>query len=75
MSTTLISWQLFFKALRTQKPGIRHAWLRYWMFSDEGAALRPKSKERSVETLSVEQRQKIATLFAATREHWRRTLH
>ena len=75
MTTTLIPWPVFFQALRRQKSTIRQAWLRYWIFSDDGAALNPKTKDRKPASLSHEELQKIWALFAATRAKQARTLH
>ena len=36
MLATLIPWQVFFKAVRRQKFALVQAWLRYWIFSDDG---------------------------------------
>jgi hypothetical protein len=75
MTTPSIPWHVFFKALRMQKSTIVHAWLRYWIFSDDGAALLPRRKDDWAESLSLEKRQKIAALFLETRRKRRKTLH
>ena len=75
MTTTVIPWPVFFQVLRKQRSTLRQAWLRYWMFSDDGAALIPKLKDRKPESLSLEEKQKVWALFAATRGKQARTLH
>jgi hypothetical protein len=68
---TILSWSLFFQALARQKPEIRYAWMRYLMFSDEGAALLPRSTES---LLSVEERQKQLVLVLMAQKRWLNTL-
>ena len=75
MPTTLLPWRIFFQALQKQKYTLRQSWLRYWIFSDDGAALVPRRGDRTAERLSLEEKQKIATLFAATRRERPNTLH
>jgi hypothetical protein len=60
-----LPWPVFFQALRKQKPSILHAWLRYWIFSDDGAALIPRPGDRTAESLAFQERQDAAALFAA----------
>jgi hypothetical protein len=75
MPAPLIPWQVFFKALQRQKSTILHAWLRYWIFSDDGAALIPRPGEKTAESSSLQEREKItAQLFMAKRK-WPETLH
>jgi hypothetical protein len=68
MTTTLLSWPVFFQALQRQNPAIRHAWLRYWIFSDEGAALLARSKQ------VLEERQKQLVLLLLKQKTWLNTL-
>jgi len=75
MPTTLLPWRIFFQALQRQRSTIVQAWLRYWIFSDDGAGLIPRRGDGTAESLSLEERQKIATLFAATRQERPKTLH
>ena len=75
MPATLIPWQVFFEALQRQKSTIVHAWLRYWIFSDDGAALIPKRGEDTGESLSLDEKQKGALLFLMALESGSRTLH
>ena len=56
MSATLIPWPVFFKALQRQRSTLVHAWLRYWIFSDDGEALTPRRRDGTAESLSVEER-------------------
>jgi hypothetical protein len=75
MPATLIPWHVFFKALQRQKSTLVQAWLRYWIFSDDGAALLPRRTDGTAESLSLEEREKItARLFTAKRK-WPETLH
>ena len=75
MPTTLLPWRIFFQALQRQKYTLRQAWLRYWIFSDDGAALVPRRGDSTAERLSLEEKQKIATLLAATRRERPNTIH
>jgi hypothetical protein len=75
MPTTLLPWRVFFQVLQRQRSTIVQAWLRYWIFSDDGAAMIPRRGDSTAERLSLEERQKISTLFAATRRERPKTLH
>ena len=68
MLAPLIPWPVFFKALQRQRSTLFQAWLRYWIFSDDGAALIPRRGDGTAESLSLEERQKIATLFLTRQE-------
>jgi hypothetical protein len=74
MPTPSIPWPVFFKALRMQRSTLVHAWLRYWIFSDAGAALIPKRGDGRGESLSLEEKQKKALLFLMALERGQRTL-
>jgi hypothetical protein len=58
MTTPITSRPVFFQSFAREKPEIRYAWLRYWIFSDEGAAVLP----HTTESLSLEDRQKEMVL-------------
>jgi hypothetical protein len=75
MLAPLIPWPVFFKALQMQKPTIVHAWLRYWIFSDDGAALLPRSKDGTAESSSPEEREKTATWLFTAKRKWPETFH
>ena len=62
--------RLLSSACKGKNPRFVQAWLRYWIFSDDGAALIPRRGDSTAESLSLEERQKIATLFAAKRRKW-----
>jgi hypothetical protein len=72
MTPPMISWTTFFQALRRQKPAIVHGWLRYWTFTDEGAALISGS---SNSLPSLEKRQKETVLFLIRQNRWLNSLH
>jgi hypothetical protein len=75
MLAPLIPWPVFFKALQRQKSTLLQAWLRYWIFSDDGAALLPRRTDGTAESSSLKEREKItAQLFMAKRK-WPETLH
>jgi hypothetical protein len=76
MTTTLIvPWPLFFELLHRQRAALRPAWLRYWMFSDNGASLGPKRGEGNSELFSVDELEKIWSRFAKAQGRGRRALH
>ena len=75
MTTPLIPWPVFFKTLQRQKSTIVHAWLRYWIFSDDGAALLSKRTNGTAESRSLEEREKIATWLFTAKRKWPETLH
>jgi hypothetical protein len=39
MEIPVIPWRLFFDALRKQQANAVERWLRYWLFTNEGAIL------------------------------------
>ena len=75
MPAPLIPWRIFFQALQKQKYTLRQAWLRYWIFSDDGAALLPRNKDGTAESSSLQEREKIATWLFKAKNKWPETLH
>jgi len=39
MNISVIPWQVFFEALNKQKPSTLEAWLRRWLFANEGVVM------------------------------------
>jgi hypothetical protein len=75
MLAPLIPWPVFFKALQRQKSTIVQAWLRYWIFSDDGAALLPRRTDGTAESRSLKEREKIAAQLFMAKRKWPETLH
>jgi hypothetical protein len=74
-TTSIVPWSVFFQALKRQRENLQEAWLRYWMFSDDGAELRPKRGDRKPGSLSPDEIMKMLAVFTTSREKRRRKLH
>jgi hypothetical protein len=70
-----LPWPVFFQALRKQNPIILNAWLRYWIFSNDGAALIPRPDDDTAESLAFHESQEAAAHFAAAWGKQSRTVH
>lgn len=44
MNISVIPWQAFFDALKKQQPTTLEAWLRRWLFANEGVILSAAKK-------------------------------
>ncbi len=44
MKISLIPWHVFLEALRKQAPTTMEAWLRRWLFTNEGVLIAPAKR-------------------------------
>jgi hypothetical protein len=44
MKISVIPWHVFFEALKKQQPSTLEAWLRRWLFANEGVILSAAKK-------------------------------
>jgi hypothetical protein len=77
MPAPLIPWRVFFQALSTRKYKQKHlqSWLGRWAFSDAGTALVDGGANYEATSLSLEEKQKLAAFFDATRGKRPKIIH
>jgi hypothetical protein len=71
MLARLISWAVFFRELKRQKPYTRSRWLRRWWFADEGALPIDECVNDDDSTSSqTDHNQRLADILYNTKRQW-----
>jgi len=72
MSSSLIPWHAFFKAMQEHQSRDLHRWLEHWRFTDEGAVLLDTRRDLEALPISLNAKQKQAARFLIRKGIWPR---